>query len=410
MGTFRAVIALLVVLPLLAEDVGESRRRYKLATEAYQKKEYAAFLDHVRAASDLRPQHPTLLYNLGVALALNGRREDALDVLERVASMGMVYDAAKDDDLAPLREDARFRAIVASFERNAKPIGTATTAFTIPEKGLIPEGLAYDSSSGRFFVSSVRRRAIYVIDRAGRAQLFASELPSGVFGMVVDRKRGVLWATTTALTEKKSALLRVDLRSGRVLDTICTDGAHHFGDVALTSGGDVLVSDGESPSIFVRRDNALQPFLTGPFVALQGMAVAGNVLYLADYSKGLFAVDLRTRDVHLMRVPRNVSLLGVDGLYFSAPRTLVATQNGTNPNRILRIRLTADGLDIAAAETLLANVASLGDPTLGVVAKGAFYVNAAGQWDLFADPDDARKNAKDEQKLRPATVLRVTLP
>jgi len=391
MGTLRAVIALvfalLFALPLLAEDLAQ-----------------------LRAASERRPQHPTLLYKLGVALAVNGKREEALDALERVAAMGMVYDAANNGDLVALGDDPRFRAIVASFARNAEPIGTATPAFTIPEKGLIPEGLAYDSATGRFFVSSVRTRAIHVAGPAGRTRLFASELPSGVFGMVVDGKRGVLWATTTQLAQKKSALLRIDLRSGRVVETIRVEGAHHFGDVALTDGGEVLVSDGGSPTIFVLRDHALVPFVTGPFVALQGMAAAGNVLYAADYSKGLFAVDLRTRDVHPLRVPRDVSLLGVDGLYVSAPRTLVATQNGTNPNRIVRIRLTADGLGVAGVETLLANVPSLGDPTLGVVAKGAFYFNAAGQWDLFDDPEDAAGKAKDEQTLRPAMVLRVALP
>lgn len=303
------------------------------------------------------------------------------------------------------------RAVIALVLLAAQqPIGTATVAFTIPEKGLIPEGLAYDAASGRFFVSSVRRRAIWVVDPAGRSQRFTSELPSGVFGMVVDRKRGVLWATTTALAEKKSALLQIDLLGGRVLETIRVEGAHHFGDVALTSGGDVLVSDGASPVIFILRGHVLEPFITGPFVSLQGLAAAGNVLYVADYSKGLYAADLRTRDVHLMRVPREVSLLGVDGLYLSGPRTLVATQNGTNPNRIVRIHLTPDALNVAAVETLLANVAELGDPTLGVVAKGAFYVNAAGQWDLFDDPDDKAGNAKDEQKLRPATVLRIALP
>jgi len=285
-------------------------------------------------------------------------------------------------------------------------IAVAAIAFTIPETGLIPEGLAYDASTGRFFVSSVRRHAIYVVDPSGRARLFTSGLPSGVFGMVVDRRRGVLWATTTALAEKKSALLRIDLAGGRLLETIRVDGAHHFGDVALTKDGDVLVSDGASPVIFVLRDHALQPFATGPFVSLQGLAAAGNVLYAADYSKGLFAIDLRTRDVRLMRVPSGSSVRGIDGLYVAAPRTLVGTQNGTNPNRIVRIRLAENGLDVASVETLLANDPILGDPTLGVVAKGAFYVNAAGQWDLF---DDAG-NPTDEEKLRPATVLRIELP
>ena len=411
MGPLRAVIfrfiaALLVALPLFAEDVAESRRLYKNALDAYQKKDHAAFLENVRAASALRPQHPTLLYQLAVALTLNGRGDDALDVLERVAAMGFVYRAAEDEDLASLRGAPRFTAIAGRFAENAKPAGAATLAFTIPEKGLIPEGLAYDATTKRFFVSSVRRHAIYAIDPTGRARRLVRDLPSGVFGMVVDAKRETLWAATSALAEKKSALLRIDLRSGRVVDTIRAEGRHHFGDVTLTRDGRVLVSDGESPVIFELRENALQPFATGPFVSLQGIAAGPGVLYASDYSKGLFAIDLRTRDVHLMSVPPNASLLGVDGIYLAAPRTLVATQNGTNPNRIIRIRLTENGLDVASVETLLANVPALADPTLGVMANGAFYVNAAGQWDLFDDDG----NVKDAEKLRPASVLRIPLP
>src|SRR5438105_3304842 len=80
---------------------------------------------------------------------LNGRTDEALDVLERVARMGFDYPAAKDDNLASLRESPRFAAIVERFAANMQPTGTPTVAFTLLHSGVIPEGLAWDTASQR---------------------------------------------------------------------------------------------------------------------------------------------------------------------------------------------------------------------------------------------------------------------
>jgi hypothetical protein len=167
----------------------------------------------------------------------------------------------------------------------------------------------------------------------------------------------------------------------------------------------VYVSDSASPVIYRVHGKALEPFVRGEFVSLQGLAVVGRTLYAADYSKGLFAIDRRTLDLHAVTVPANVSLLGVDGLYAIDAQTLVATQNGTNPNRIVRIHLAPGGLRVRAVQTLLANVPELGDPTLGVVANGRFHFNAKGQWDLFGDDG----KISDPLRLSEAVVLSVTV-
>lgn len=357
-------------------------------------------LADLRKASEARPQHPTLLYRLAIALDKNGQREEAARALDRVAAMGFVYDAAKHFP------HERYAVIRERMARNARPIGSAREEFTIDRIGLIPEGLAWDGK--RFFVGSVRAKKIFADGKE-----FATA-PWGVFGMAADPKRGVLWATTTALPQVegfvaedkgKSALLRIDLKSGRVLQTLTVEGAHHFGDVTVAPDGEVYVSDSASPVIYRVHGNALAPFVRGEFVSLQGLAVVGRTLYVADYSKGLFAIDRRTLDVHPLAVPANISLLGVDGLYAVDAQTLVATQNGTNPNRIVRIHLAPGGLRVMAVRTLLANVPELGDPTLGAVANGRFHFNAKGQWELFGEDG----KIADPLALTEAIVLSVPL-
>lgn len=406
-----AALTLLIAPLLRADDIAESRRLQRAAVEAYQAKDHAAFLENIRKASALRPQHPTLLYQFAGALQLNGKHEEALRILERVARMGFVYDVARDF------EDARYAPVAKLFDANRRPIGTARSEAVIPRTALIPEGMAWDGK--RFFVSSVRTKSIFVIGPDGTAKPFA-ETPYGAFGMAVDRKRGILWATTTALPQVdgfdeadrgRSALLKIDAATGRVLETIgIDDGAeHHLGDVTVAPDGEVYVSDGRVPVIWrVEADAAasrLVPFVRGPFQNLQGLAVAGTLLYVADYATGIHAIDRRTGDVRTLPVPPDVSLLGIDGLYAAGPRALIATQNGTNPNRVLRIELAAGGLRVVGAKTLLANSELMGDPTLGVIAGGRFHFNANAQWDQFGE--DGR--IADPLKLREAVVVSVPL-
>jgi hypothetical protein len=375
----------------------------------------------LRKASDARPQHPTLLYRLAAGLEKNGQREEAVRALERIAAMGFVYPVERD---FPHERYADVRKRIA---RNARPVGASRHELTIDRLGLIPEGMAWDGK--RLFVSSVRTGLIFADGRE-----FA-RVPWGAFGMAADPGRGILWVTTTALAQfedfaagdkGRSALVSIDLGSGKVLETYpAPEGEHHFGDVTVAPDGAVYVSDSRQPVIYCLCDAGLsprgarsgrgstraeipatlRPFVTAPFVSLQGLAVTGRTLYVADYSKGLFAIDLRTRDVLPVHVPSNVSLLGVDGLSSAGDGSLVATQNGTSPNRVIRIRLAPGGLRVVTVETLLANVPEMSDPTLGVVAGNRFFFNAKAQWDLFEEDG----KISDPLKLSEAVVLSVPL-
>lgn len=60
------------------------------------------------------PSEPLIWYNLGCSLALVGRKEEAFDALGRAIELGYadVNWMLKDDDLASLRSDPRFKALV----------------------------------------------------------------------------------------------------------------------------------------------------------------------------------------------------------------------------------------------------------------------------------------------------------
>jgi hypothetical protein len=406
----KLLVILLLAASLHADEIADARKLAQEGLAAYKAKDNATFLAKMRAASLLRPQHPTLLVQFAIALAANGRHLEALNLLERVAAMGFVA-ALTDPELEPVRKLPRFAAVAERMAANTRPLGRATSAFTIDRTSLIPEGLAYDAKKKRFFLSSVRTKTIFEIDEKGRVREFATS-SYGIFGMAVDAKRNVLWATTTALPqvndyakedEGKSALLQIDLETGSVVNALRASdgGAHHFGDVAVAPDGEVFVSDSATPTIYRVSGHTLDPYVKGAFTSLQGIAPSATMLFVADYSRGLLAIDRRTRDVLPLKVPNDAGLLGIDGLYLANDTTLIATQNGTTPNRILRIRLSPNRLAVQSVETLAANLPEMGDPTLGVLARNRFYFNANAQWELFGE--DGR--IADPLKLAEAVVL-----
>jgi hypothetical protein len=410
-----ALTVFLFVLPVcLADEIADSRLLQREAIEAHRGGREDVFLAKIQAAAALRPQHPSLQYQLATALAVNGHPDDALSTLERVASMGLIYKPETAREFASLKDSPRFRSVNERFAANAQRQGTPSAAFTIDQPGLIAEGMAYDAKTKRFFVSSVRTRSIYEIDGDGRARPFITGVSGGVFGMAVDPRKRTLWAATSSLPqvegfqksdEGRAAVIRIDLAHGAITATLRANDneKHTFGDVAVTPDGQVLVSDSASPVIFRVEGDHLAPFIRGPFASTQGIAATATHLYVADYARGIYAVNRRTKAIELLPVPNDVSLLGVDGLYAARPGVLVATQNGTNPNRVIRIALSADGRRVDRVDTLAANDPAMSDLTLGVIADGQLYFNANAQWDAWGDDGAMAKDAK----LEPLRVLRV---
>jgi hypothetical protein len=89
-------------------------------TGFYMARELLAKQDHLRArvalsvATEAAPTRPIHWYNLACAQARVGARREAIDSLERAVAAGFEDRArmASDEDLASLREDARFQALL----------------------------------------------------------------------------------------------------------------------------------------------------------------------------------------------------------------------------------------------------------------------------------------------------------
>jgi sugar lactone lactonase YvrE len=425
------VLAVSYVLLLLAATLAGAQSttqkdlRYysQQAVKAYEEKNYAAYLENMLQAVRLRPDQPRLLYNLASAYALNGNKDESLRQLLRVAEMGMVYQPERDDDFKAIKETAEFNAILKRFEANKAPVGRSIAAFTIHEKGLITEGLAYDPVERAFYVSSVRARKILKVDRDGKATAFATEGDGlwSAMGMKVDAKRRRLWVATAAVPQMMnyrkeedglSRVLLFDLRTGKLIRKYGlsnTAKPHWLGDLVVDSSGDVFVTDSLTPALYVIKegDERLLPLMEGePFVSPQGLAFTkdGQGLFVADYSKGLFLYDLKTGRTAQVSPARAVTLVGIDGLYYYKG-SLIAIQNGTRPHRVARIFLSADMMRAERLEVIEANNPLFDEPTLGVLVEDSFYYIANSQW---GSVDKTGKLAA-EDKLREPVILKTKL-
>lgn len=395
----RTLLCSLAVLALAAAPK-TTQQLFDDARAAYGRKDFPAYLEAMERLAALRPQHPLLVGGYAGALALNNRGQESVAQLQRLLAMHVAPDL-DEHDLDGIREREDFKALGAHVRTlRATVIGAPAVAYRLPP-GLITESIAYDRKSGSFFVSSVRKRKILRIDGQGRIRDFVKSGGRGLWGangMGVDEKRRLLWTTSSAYDRCEGfqesdlpdqALYAFNADSGAFVaryEAPKEDGPHAFDDLSVAPDGSVFVSD-STGMVFVLRQGAreLQPLVgRGKMRSAQGSAVdwQHHLLYVSDYGSGIVAVDLTTGDVARLALPADFPAYGIDGLAIHG-RTLFGVQNDVVPNRIVRIELTPDGFHVAAWRIVAMNQPLMDEPTIGVVARGAYFFLGASQGNKF---------------------------
>lgn len=405
--------------PQTAEEMAKARQSEQLAVKAYEAKSYADYLTHMRDANAARPNNPRLIYNLASAYAVNGQTEQGLDSLDRLAKMGLSFAIEKDDDFKAIFSTDRFKSIEAKFAENLKPLNNSSKAITVADKTLIVEGVAYDKQSKNFYLASVHQRKVVVVDKNGVAKDFSNESDGlwGVYGIRVDAKRGWLWISSFASIAMKNyqesdknraGIFRYDLKTGKLLKKylLSDDKRHALGDLIIAGNGRIYSTDSAAATIYTidpKKDEIEEFLRSDQFASTEGLATGqdGGTLFVADYSKGIFRIDTATKKVTQLIPAADITLLGIDGLYFYRGN-LIAIQNGINPHRVAVF--TVNGDKITGYKTLEANHPDFDEPTLGALVGDNFYFNANSQFGHFNE-----KGVLATEKLRPPVILKVDL-
>ena len=374
-----------------AENIRLGREAAASAFQGLNEGNVQHYLDQIILAASFRPNHPQIEFHKARAFVLNGDTTSALSTLEGLAEMGVAM-SLEDPVLGALRALEAGRSVEQRLIQNKNPVQTSRIVFKGNDPNLQPEGIARHQN--RWLLASVHQNKIVWED----GSLFASTAPRSSMGMKISGAS--LWAANTSTPEGGSApeevghsvLSEFDLATGalKASYSVSDSLSHWFGDLEIGPSGEVYVSDSNAPGVYVLKNGVLEPLVVGnPFSSPQGLAFSKGTLYVADYSAGIFAVDVVKKTAHLLKTPLNTSLLGIDGLYAyqsgQSETKLVAIQNGMIPPRVVTLEL-GNPRTITAVHTVDSNLPEYSDPTLGFVENDSLFYMANSQWPLFS-PD-----------------------
>lgn len=317
-------------------------------------------------------------------------------------------------------------AVSAQDASSDTPIVRGIVAFRLDDRELTPEGITYDPAERSFLVGSLYKRKIVRISVDGKQSDFVPAAADGlgsVLGMMVDPLRRELWANSCNPADRRPPMIpddpdnrgrggvyRYDLRTGKLIAKYLVGwqmAPRCFNDLVMTPDGTVYLSSGPDGIYRVRRDATAAELFTEHHSFVNGIAASddGRRLFLAD-DRGIYLLDLATRQSRPLAMPTTEKLAGIDGLYVRG-RTLVAIQNGrrNRPERVVQVRLS-DALDAALCIAVLEQAHPEYDiPTTGVLVGPDFFYIAASQLERFNEDKTIFAN----QKLRNGAILKTPL-
>ncbi len=404
-----------------ADEMNQSRVAERQAAADYRTKNFAGFLENMKKADNLRPNHSRLIYNLAVAYIVNNLHDDALNALAQLAKMGLTFQIEKDDDLKPLFETEKFKQIQQQMNLNKMPVNKSQKAFSLNQKDLITEGIAYNPKTKTFYLSSIHQRKIIAV-KNGETQDFSTDADGlfSVSGMRVDDKRQILWVCSSVFPQMKgfkkeddgkAGIFKYDLKTGKLLKKYLLPNnpeKHALGDLVLNKNGDVFATDSVSPGIYFidSQTDKLEVFIqSNLFSSLQGAAFAPDekMMFVADYGKGIFKIDMQTKQITQLKPAKNVTLLGLDGFYFHRGK-LIGIQNGIKPQRVVSFTLNPQATEITGFALLEANHPDFNEPTLGAIIGNELFYVANSQWELVNEKAELQND-----KLKNPVILKLKL-
>jgi sugar lactone lactonase YvrE len=383
---------------------------------------------------------PTPRYMLSVATieARLGHKDEALKWIEKYVATGLNFDFSRDEDLKALMAAGTGTKIAALMKERSLPVTNAEFVCELPQADTMPEDITYlkaadAKTAGSFYVTSIQHRTLYrvLLPKAGGRECTMEESPLPpeakrwpTLAVAADPKRNVLWVTASAMPgfsgfpkedEGKALLMEIDPRSGKMLrrfDPGAT-GPAVLGDMCVTGEGTVYVTDSIGGGVYRLHGDLqtakLEKVADGLFSPQTPvLSRDGRRLFVADYTMGIAVVDLPTAaaapnlsaKLNYLPHPENVAVVGLDGLYQSGD-SLIGIQNGTEPERIIRLVMNPAQTEITDAQ-VIHQIAQL-DPTHAVEVDGWFYATSNVGWTKV---DDNTGQLKPGEKFTLPVLLR----
>ncbi|WP_091477404.1 TPR end-of-group domain-containing protein [Flavobacterium swingsii] len=370
------------------------KETYNQSVQAYQNKNFVQFLQLTQKLDSLRPSHPTYTYNLACAFALNGKTDEAISVLEKCLLMNNKIDFESENDLASIKNSERYQKLISLKTELGTLVSTSNKVVSLSEKTLHPEGLLYLNKNKIWLVTSIRNRKIVSFDaKTGKCiDWFTDKDLLSVFAIKADKNEKIVWVAASSIPEMKgynknlegkSEVLKIDIKTKKVLQRFPLQGNHVLGDLVVAKNGDVYVSDSGESNIYkiVKDKMSLWLDLKKEAFNLQGLTFNEDEsqLFIADYLKGILKIPMQNpKDRNWLIFSKQTTVKGIDGLLWHK-NSLLAIHNGVKPIRIIQYFLNQNN-EIIASEILDNNRPEFDEPANATISDGKLYFFANSPW------------------------------
>lgn len=390
------------------------------AREAYKAGDHQRFYELMLEAHKVHPYHQGVLYQAGFAAALNNKPDEAITWLTKAIQINAGYDLAN-QDLTSLHGREDFEKLKALQQELQQQIVHSDTAFVVKDRALHVETIAPGESKGVFYLGGIHLPKIVRVDEKGNSRDFTTAGQDGltsVFGIKIDAAKKVLWACASPVPQMEHfdsthtpAVFKYDLRTGKLLTKYSPREPKQpiFGDLVLSPKGVAFIPDSRNNIIFAvnERSKQLEPYFTSPeFWNIQGITFSDDsrYLFIADYIKGIFRLDMQNKTLTLLPADFPLSLKSIDGLTF-CNNSLVAIQNGVTPMRVTQYYLN-DTYDKLTGYSIIDRAhPAFNEPTTGCKVNDTFYYVANSLWSGY----DRENKLKPTNELQDVVILKVKL-
>jgi hypothetical protein len=232
------------------------------------------------------------LFALARLYAQIGETQRALALLKDTLATEEGFDPTESEMIAPLRSSPDFVALAQQARKRYPAVHKAKVAFTVPQRDLFPEGLAYDPARRVFYMGSMYRRKIVRISEKGKVSDFIDQKPyqlQPIGGVHVDPVDQSLWAASDPADAHGSELYHFDAH-GKLLERYSPRGGerHDLNDLVLYHSSAIYVTDTDANLTyrFDRKTHVFTPLeLPRPQLFPNGVTLSADDtrLYIADW-------------------------------------------------------------------------------------------------------------------------------